>query len=91
MLGTNIADFSTDDEAIAPVMRSYLQRVEDTFTETLSRAQAQGEISPQANPRDLARLLLCTTQGIALVGRVMEDETTLEGAVDAAMRLLEGS
>jgi TetR/AcrR family transcriptional repressor of nem operon len=60
LLGTNIADFNTDDEAIANVMRGYLQQVEDIFTATLVRAQVAGEISPDANPRNLARLLLCT-------------------------------
>ncbi|NEZ64405.1 TetR/AcrR family transcriptional regulator [Leptolyngbyaceae cyanobacterium CCMR0082] len=89
MLGTNIADFNTDDEAIAKVMRGYLCQLEDTFSNALIRAQKAGELSPNKNPRDLARLLLCTTQGIALLGRVMEDDTTLKGAVQSALLLLE--
>lgn len=88
MLGTNIADFNTDDEAIAQVMRVYLQQVEDVFTTVLTRAQVTGELGLATNPRNLARLLLCTTQGMALLGRVMEDDTTLEGAVEAAVFLL---
>lgn len=91
MLGTNIADFNTEDGAIAQIMRAYLQQVEDAFAATLSRAQAAGEISPGANPRNLARLLVCTTQGIALVGRVMDSGTTLEGGVEATISLLEKS
>ena len=91
MLGTNIADFNTDDEAIAKIMRSYLQQVEDVFAGTLMRAQAAGEISSEANPRNLAKLLLCATQGIALLGRVMEDGSTLEGAAEAVISLLERS
>lgn len=91
MLGTNIADFNTDDGAIAQIMRAYLQQIEDAFTATLTRAQAAGEISPEANPRNLARLLLCMTQGIALLGRVMDNDTTLEGAAGAAFFLLDRS
>jgi TetR/AcrR family transcriptional repressor of nem operon len=91
MLGTNIADFNTDDEAIAKVMRSYLRQIEDVFAATLVRAQAAGEINSDADPRNLARLLLCTTQGMALLGRVMGDDTTLEGAVTAAISLLDHS
>ena len=91
MLGTNIADFNTNDEAIAKVMRFYLQQVEDLFSKTLISAQAQGELSPEANPRNLARLLLCTTQGVALLGRVMDDETTLEGGMTAVISLLDCS
>ena len=90
MLGTNIADFSTDDEAIAKVMRGYLQQVEDVFYRTLTRAQAIGELSAAVDPRDMARLLLCATQGMALLGRVMEDDTTLKGTVQATVSLLEG-
>ncbi|MDJ0676709.1 MAG: TetR/AcrR family transcriptional regulator [Calothrix sp. MO_167.B42] len=91
MLGTNIADFNTDNEAIASIMRVYLQQVEDVFTTTLKRAQVAGELSCNADPRNLARLLLCTTQGMALLGRVMDKDTTLEGAFQATISLLEDS
>lgn len=91
MLGTNIADFNTDNLAIAKVMRIYLTQLEDVFTTTLTRAQTAGELSSAANPRNLARLLLCTTQGMALLGRVMDDDTTLKGAVEAAISALEDS
>ncbi|XGV94632.1 MAG: TetR/AcrR family transcriptional regulator [Leptolyngbya sp. BL-A-14] len=90
MLGTNIADFNTDDEVIAKVMRDYLQQIEDVFAATLTRAQVAGEISSRLNPRNIARLLLCTTQGMALLGRVMDDGALLEGAVEATGSLLEG-
>ncbi|NER83426.1 MAG: hypothetical protein F6K42_28520, partial [Leptolyngbya sp. SIO1D8] len=46
-------------------------------------------LNSTVTPRDLARLLLCTTQGMALLGRVMDDETLLEGTVQAAILLLE--
>lgn len=91
MLGTNIADFNTDDEAIALIMRAYLRQMEDAFAATLVRAQAAEEISPDADPRKLARLLLCMTQGMALLGRVMDNGTTLEGATQAAIALLDRS
>lgn len=91
MLGTKTADFNTDDETVANVMRIYLWQVEDVFTATLVRAQATGEIRFDANPHDLSRLLLCATQGIALLGRVMDNDITLEGAVTAAIFLLDHS
>ncbi|MEO1373278.1 MAG: TetR/AcrR family transcriptional regulator [Cyanobacteria bacterium J06635_10] len=91
MLGTNIADFNTNNLAIAKVMRIYLTQLEDVFTTTLKSAQTAGELSSTANPRNLARMLLCTTQGMALLGRVMDDDTTLKGAVEAAISLLEDS
>lgn len=89
MLGTNIADFSTNDEAIASVLRGYLKQIEDAFAAAITRAQKAGEIDAAANPRALACLLLCTTQGMALLGRVLDDDTLLEGTVQATMTLLE--
>ena len=91
MLGTNIADFNTDDEGIAKVMRGYLRQVEDVFCKTLTHAQTAGEVNSAVHPRNLARLLLCTTQGMALLGRVMDDDTTLKGTVQAAISLLEST
>lgn len=90
MFGTNIADFDTDDALIAQAMRGYLRQVEDVFCTALTRAQKAGEISTDASPRDLARLLLCTAQGVALLGRVMTDDTTLAGAIQAELTLLAG-
>jgi len=89
MFGTNIADFNTDDEAIAKVIRSYLQQLEDLFTATLTQAQAAGELSSETSPRNLARLMLCTTQGMALLGRIMDNDPTLQGALEAMYSLLE--
>lgn len=91
MFGTNIADFNTDDQEIAKVMRGYLGQLEQVFSATLTRAQAKGELNPTANPKNLARLILCTSQGMALLGRVMDNDTTLAGAVQAAITLLEES
>ncbi|MEM6452578.1 MAG: TetR/AcrR family transcriptional regulator [Cyanobacteria bacterium P01_D01_bin.105] len=91
MLGTNIADFNTDDEAIAKIMRTYLRRTEDMFTSALTKAKSAGELSDETNPRHLAALILCTIHGIALLGRVMNEGDTLEGAVSAAIALLERS
>ncbi|MGF1513324.1 MAG: TetR/AcrR family transcriptional regulator [Elainellaceae cyanobacterium] len=88
MIGTNIADFSTDDEAIAKVLRAYLTRLEDAFCAAIARAQAVGEVSSVADSRALARLLLCTTQGMALLGRVLKDEALLEGTTTATLALL---
>ena len=91
MLGTNIADFTTEHEEIAKLLRSYLQKVEDLFCTALTQAKESGEIGSSVEPRDLARFLVCTTQGVALVGRVMKDELTLKGAISTALKLLDNS
>ncbi|AFY69913.1 transcriptional regulator, TetR family [Thalassoporum mexicanum PCC 7367] len=89
MIGTNIADFCIEDEAIAKVLRGYLKRLEDNFCDTISRAQKAGEISTKVDARDLARLFISTTQGMVLIGRILDDKTMLESTVNAAITLIE--
>src|SRR5215831_13250477 len=89
MLGTNIADFDTNDQEIAFVLRSYLREVEDAFCRVILRAQQAGELSRTLKPREVAQMLLCTTQGMALVGRVLDNETLLRGTVEATLSILE--
>lgn len=88
MLGTCAADFDTNNVEIAPVLRSYYNRLENIFYEAISQAQAVGELNPKADPRDLARMLLCTTQGIALIGRVLDRETIPQSAVSMTLEAL---
>jgi TetR/AcrR family transcriptional repressor of nem operon len=88
MLGTNIADFDTDETEIASILCHHLQRLEDAYCTVIDRAQKAGEISSAINSRNVARMLLCTTQGMALLGRVVEDETLLRSTVEATVMLL---
>ncbi|MEM7599877.1 MAG: TetR/AcrR family transcriptional regulator [Verrucomicrobiota bacterium] len=80
MIGTNIADFDTNDEEVSVILRDQLQRVEDSLTSALEKAQSNGELNDEASPRDLARTILCLSQGMALLGRVMEDDDFLTSA-----------
>lgn len=91
MLGTNMADFNTDDAEVAAILRFHLRGVEDAFCTAITRAQTAGEISVNVPPRHLARLLLCTTQGMALISRVLDNDTLLSDAVEAAITLMKPS
>lgn len=88
MLGTNIADFDIEETEIAAILRHHLQRLEDAYCTVIDRAQKAGEISAAVNCRDVARLLVCATQGMALISRVLEDETLLRSATEAITNLL---
>ncbi len=81
LIGTCAADFNTSDVEITPILRSYYRRLENIYYEAIALAQAKGELNPKASARDLARMLLCTTQGMALVGRVLDSETIPQSAV----------
>jgi len=88
MLGTNIADFDNSEVEIAALLRHYLQEMEDAYCTAIARAIEAGELSSAIKPRDLARMLLCTTQGMALLGRVLDNETLLHSTVEATLTLL---
>ncbi|MCA1991129.1 MAG: hypothetical protein LDL41_03655 [Coleofasciculus sp. S288] len=88
MLGTNIADFDTSEVEIADILRHHLQSLEDAYCTAIARAIQAGELNSAIKPRNLARMLLCTTQEMALLSRVFEDETFLHSAVEATMTFL---
>ena len=88
LLGTCTADFNTDDVEIAPILRSYFNRLENIYCEAISQAQAAGELNPKVDPRDLARMLLCTTQGMALIGRAIDNETIPQSVVSMTLEAL---
>lgn len=88
MLGTCTADFDTSDVEIAPILRSYFHKLENIYYEAISQAQAAEELNQEVNPRDLARMLLCTTQGMALVGRVLDSETIPNSVVTMTIEAL---
>jgi len=80
MIGTNIADFDTNDNEVSAILRDQLQRIEDSLTSALEKAHTNGELDNNASPRDIARTILCLAQGMALLGRVMEDDDLLTSA-----------
>lgn len=88
LLGTCTADFDTSDVEIALILRSYFTRLENIYYEAISQAQAAGELSSEASSRDLARMLLCTTQGMALIGRVLDSETVLQSVFSTTIEAL---
>jgi TetR/AcrR family transcriptional repressor of nem operon len=87
-VGTNIADFDNSEVEIAAILRHYLQQMEDAYCTAIARAIEAGELSSGIKARDLARMLLCTTQGMALLGRVLDNETLLHSTVEATLTLL---
>lgn len=59
------------------------------LTSALVRAQAQGELPEDRDPRALARLLLVLMQGIRVLGKVAPDRSRLQDAATQALSLLE--
>jgi TetR/AcrR family transcriptional repressor of nem operon len=54
----------------------------------LVRAQAQGELAEDKDPRALAHFLLVVLQGIRVLGRAGSDPRRVRDATDQALALL---
>ena len=76
-----------DEEAGALIKRMF-RRMQDLFSAAIIRGQAAGEIPGDYDERALARLLLCTVQGLRVLGKTGPSEAETEEVVDAALRAL---
>lgn len=88
LIGNNLADFCTEDAGMAHVLSEHLTQLENAFTDAVARAQAAGEFPADIPPGDLARLLVCLGQGVALMGRVTTDQAHFKGVFEAILTLL---
>lgn len=89
LLGVSMAQFRTDDAEMADVLRKHMQQVERAYHKAFAKAQAEGELKPTTNVRNLARLFMSAHQGLTLIGRVTETQALPNGIVDGALAVLE--
>ena len=64
------------------------QRIETLLHSALVRAQAQGELAENRDPRALAHMLLVLMQGMRVVGKVSSDPARVQDAAEQALTLL---
>jgi TetR/AcrR family transcriptional regulator, transcriptional repressor for nem operon len=89
LLGVSMAHFRTDDAEMAGVLRKHMLRVENAYYKAFATAQADGDLNPTTNVKNLARLFMSTHQGLTLIGRVTETQEVPYGIVDGALAVLE--
>ncbi len=91
LLGVSMAQFRTDDAEMAGILRKHMQLVERAYYKAFARAQADGELKPTTNVRNLARLFMSAHQGLTLIGRVTETQEVPRGIVNGALAVLENA
>ncbi len=89
LLGVSMAQFRVDDAEMAAILRKHMQRVERAYYKAFARAQAEGDLKPTTNVRNLARLFMSAHQGLVLIGRVTKTQEVPRGIVDGALAVLE--
>jgi TetR/AcrR family transcriptional repressor of nem operon len=75
---------STDPEVTVQLQRTY-HRLEELLTEAVTDAQSNGEISPDADPKKLGRMLLGVQRGMEALATAGADTATLRDIGESAL------
>jgi TetR/AcrR family transcriptional repressor of nem operon len=77
------------DPDVTTQIERMFRRTQDLFAAAVIRGQMAGEISRDKDERAIARLMLCTIQGLRVLGKTKPAERELADMVDLAMRALD--
>ncbi|QIJ61134.1 TetR/AcrR family transcriptional regulator [Streptomyces sp. JB150] len=83
------AELAPHDTAAARRVELSWEHLETLLHSALVRAQAQGELAEERDPRALARLLLVLMQGLRVVGKASSDPARVRDAAEQALALLD--
>ncbi|MCX4094372.1 TetR/AcrR family transcriptional regulator [Nocardia sp. alder85J] len=88
MVVNSAVEFAGRDDEVTRLVESSWAHLETTLTVALLRARAQGELSPEADPRSLARFLLVFFQGVRVLERTPGSAARLRDAARVALATL---
>jgi len=77
LLANTAVELAPRDSEVSRRVAAHLGRIEDALAEALVRARAAGEIDPAADPRALARFLLCAMEGLLVLGKLAPGRAAL--------------
>ncbi|WP_405977195.1 TetR/AcrR family transcriptional regulator [Streptomyces sp. NBC_00158] len=83
------AELASHDPAAARRVGVSWDRFETLLHSALVRAQGQGELAADRDPRALARMLLVLLQGVRVVGKASDDPARVRDAAEQALALLD--
>ncbi|GAA3373494.1 TetR/AcrR family transcriptional regulator [Streptomyces racemochromogenes] len=83
------AELASHDAAAARRVGVSWDRFETLLHSALVRAQGQGELGGERDPRALARMLLVLLQGVRVVGKASDDPARVRDAAEQALALLD--
>ncbi|MDT0492615.1 TetR/AcrR family transcriptional regulator [Streptomyces sp. NPDC012600] len=83
------AELAPHDPAAARRVELSWEHIETPLHSALIRAQAQGELPEDRDPRALARMLFVMLQGVRIVGKASSDPARVRDAAEQALALLD--
>lgn len=88
MISNTTAEFGADDTEIHGIVTSCMRHTEDLFCGAFQRAKDLGELAPEAEPRDLARLFMSAGQGVSILSRLSGSNEIVGSTIRALLNLL---
>ncbi len=74
------------EEDVAALVRQAFSRVEEALRRRLTEARTQGDLSPDVEPKKLAKHLLVLIQGVRVMSRLGVEKRLLKQAVESALQ-----
>ncbi|MGY3440922.1 MULTISPECIES: TetR/AcrR family transcriptional regulator [unclassified Bradyrhizobium] len=88
MIVGSAVELAIADREVAARVGATLARNEAFLADLIRQGQADRSISSRVDPEDTARLMVCLTQGLRVVGKSGRAPADTAAAVDIAMKLL---
>ena len=88
LITASAMEMMPDDVEVSALISRMFRRMQDLFAAAVIRGQASGEIVADLDERAIARSLLCTIQGLRVLGKTGPSEQDMTEVVETALRSL---
>ena len=88
LITASAMEMMPDDVEVSALIARMFRRMQDLFAAAVIRGQSAGEIPRDYDERAIARMLLCTIQGLRVLGKTGPSEQEMAELVDVALRAL---
>ena len=85
LLMSSTAELAAVDEDVRQRVRSAVGDLQARYVAAVVRAQEEGDVDPDADPKALGTLLLSVARGLEALGKAGQSRASLLGAADAAI------
>ena len=89
LITNSIVELANRKEKIALQFKTHIKLLEDALHTLIKRGQETGDITPWREARPLARSLIASAQGLAVVSKVDPGQKTLSDIATTALSLLD--
>lgn len=89
LLTASAMEMMPEDAEVSALIARMFRRMQDLFAAAVIRGQAAGEIPAAYDERAIARALVCTIQGLRVLGKTGPSESETAEVIDLALRILD--